>query len=136
MLRLLTFCLITALLPTKTYADESESPPPLSNTIRWSTASEVENFGYDVYRGLAEEGPFERITEDPIPGAGTTDTPSRYSFVDDTIAPADFEGILAEARSLQKTRIIVINPINNEIILLDSHRETLKKADDLFESPD
>ncbi len=57
------------------------------NFIRWSTASEVDNFGYDVYRGGSEEGPFERQTEKPMLGAGTTDEPSHYEFADDGIDP-------------------------------------------------
>ena len=61
--------------------------PPYRNTVRWSTASEVDNFGYDVYRGTSAEGPFERLTKDPVPGAGTTDEPQKYSFVDETIDP-------------------------------------------------
>lgn len=63
---------------------EDEKP---SKTIKWATASEVDNFGYDVYRSESEEGPFDRLTEDPIEGAGTTDEPSYYQFVDDTIDP-------------------------------------------------
>ena len=55
-------------------------------------------------------------------------------IIDEMIAPPDFERLLAEARSLQKARTIVLNPIHNEIILLDSHRATLSKADDLMEA--
>lgn len=65
-------------------AAEDEKP---SKTIKWATASEVDNFGYDVYRSEKEDGPFDRLTEDPIEGAGTTDEPSYYKFVDDTIDP-------------------------------------------------
>jgi len=61
--------------------------PPYRNTVRWSTASEVDNFGYDVYRGNSKDGPFERITTDPVPGAGTSDETHKYSFVDEKIAP-------------------------------------------------
>jgi len=57
------------------------------NTIKWSTASEVDNFGFDVFRGDSAEGPFERINEDTIEGAGTVDEPQSYRFVDDTIDP-------------------------------------------------
>jgi TorA maturation chaperone TorD len=55
-------------------------------------------------------------------------------IIDETLTPSCFEGLLAEARCLQKTRIIVLNPIQNEIILLDSRRATLRKADDLIEA--
>ncbi len=57
------------------------------NTLRWSTASEVDNFGFDVYRAESEEGPFVRLNDSPIPGAGTSDVPTYYEYVDDTIAP-------------------------------------------------
>ena len=59
----------------------------LANTPRWTTASEVENFGYDVFRGDAEEGPFAKLTESPLAGAGTTDETKKYEFRDDTIDP-------------------------------------------------
>jgi hypothetical protein len=68
-------------------APTAESATVWKNTLRWSTASEVDNFGYDVYRGEREEGPFVRLNETPVPGAGTTDLPARYVYVDDTIDP-------------------------------------------------
>lgn len=75
----------------ETASEETASAPvepsPTSNAIRWTTASEVGNYGYDVYRADSPAGPFERLTEQPIPGAGTTDTPSHYEYVDDTIVP-------------------------------------------------
>jgi len=61
--------------------------PPFRNTVRWSTASEVDNFGYDVYRGTSKDGPFERLTVDPVAGAGTSDETHKYSFVDEKIDP-------------------------------------------------
>lgn len=71
-----------------------ESPPqaatpdpgePLSNRLKWSTASEVDNFGFDIYRSTSEEGPFDRLTAQPIPGAGTVDEPRYYEYVDTAI---------------------------------------------------
>lgn len=59
----------------------------IANTVRWSTASEQDNFGYDVYRGNAEEGPFTKLNPEPIAGAGTTDVSHSYEFRDDAIDP-------------------------------------------------
>ena len=64
-----------------------EEPEPLHNTLKWTTASEVDNFGFDIYRSRSEEGPFERITSEPLPGAGTTDEPQSYVFEDSAIEP-------------------------------------------------
>ncbi len=57
------------------------------NTLKWSTASEVDNFGYDIYRSTREDGPFTRVTENMIEGAGTTDLISQYQFTDRNIDP-------------------------------------------------
>jgi hypothetical protein len=59
----------------------------LANILKWSTASEVDIFGFDIYRSVDEDGEFERINDDPIPGAGTTDEPQYYVFIDDSIEP-------------------------------------------------
>ena len=59
----------------------------LSNTAHWSTASEEENFGYDVYRGDAEQGPFVKLTKQPMLGNGTTSETHKYKYVDDSIDP-------------------------------------------------
>lgn len=53
-----------------------------TNTITWSTASESDNFGFDIYRAEHPEGPFVRITPQPVVGAGTTDLPREYRYVD------------------------------------------------------
>ena len=76
----------------------------IANTPKWSTASELENFGFDVYRGDSEDGPFERITETPIKGAGTSDEPHSYSFRDDTIDPCKDYWYYVEAISTSGTR--------------------------------
>ena len=62
-------------------ATEAEVEAP-KNTLKWTTASEVDNFGFDIFRGMSEEGPFEKMTDDPLPGAGTTDEPQSYLWED------------------------------------------------------
>ena len=47
----------------KTAGEQSAEAP--KNLLRWSTATESENFGYDIYRGESEDGPFERLTKIP-----------------------------------------------------------------------
>lgn len=78
-------------LSTGCASTEGDSPEPadepLVNTLKWTTASEVDNFGFDIYRSLDKDGPFDRITDDPLPGAGTIDEPQKYVLVDAEIDP-------------------------------------------------
>ena len=69
--------------------DQSKVPAAerVTNTARWTTASESDTFGYDVYRGDSEDGKFVRISKKPILGHGTTSETNKYEFVDDTIDP-------------------------------------------------
>lgn len=65
------------------------SPAALARprVVRWSTATEFESYGYHVYRGPTPDGPFERLTDDPLPGAGTTDVPQHYRYEDTSAEP-------------------------------------------------
>lgn len=81
-----------------------EEQAPLANTLRWRTASEVDNFGFDVFRGLAEEGPFEKLNDETIPGAGTTDEPQQYAYVDETIEPGTEYWYYVESISIAGVR--------------------------------
>jgi hypothetical protein len=86
-------------------APPAGSPAPaLSNTIKWSTASEVENFGYDVFRGDKEEGPFTRLNAKTIAGAGTVDEPRAYQYVDASIEPGKAYWYYVESISLAGVR--------------------------------
>jgi hypothetical protein len=69
--------------------DQSKVPAEqrVTNTARWTTASETNTFAYDVYRGDSENGKFVKITKKPILGNGTTSETHKYEFVDDTIDP-------------------------------------------------
>jgi hypothetical protein len=76
----------------------------LGNTVKWSTASEEDTFGYDVYRGEKEDGPFARLTKTPILGAGTTNDTHKYQFVDDVADPCEDHWYYVEEITTQGTR--------------------------------
>lgn len=80
--------LAVALLLTAAAAGRGEekpkagTPEPPKLTIKWSTSSEVDNYGFWVMRGDSEEGPFKQANPKPVPGAGNSDLPRKYSFDD------------------------------------------------------
>lgn len=83
---------------------EEPADEPVVNTLKWTTASEVDNFGFDIYRSLSEDGPFDRITDEPLPGAGTIDEPQKYVFVDSEIDPTKDYFYYIESISLGAVR--------------------------------
>ena len=76
-------------IPVGECGDQSAVPADqrIANTARWTTASEQDNFGFDVFRGDSEKGEFSKLTKEPILGAGTSDETHKYEFRDDTIDP-------------------------------------------------
>ena len=50
--------------------------------VEWETGSELDNLGFHLYRGLTENGPWERLTASLIPGLGSSPEGKRYSFLD------------------------------------------------------
>ena len=59
-----------------------ESVPKGKVVINWSTESEEDNYGYNIFRAETEDGPFKKINDEIIQGAGTTSDPNEYVFVD------------------------------------------------------
>jgi hypothetical protein len=54
--------------------------------VRWTTLSEKDNLGFNVYRSLEETGGWAMINEALIPGAGTTSAATDYSFLDTEVS--------------------------------------------------
>lgn len=50
--------------------------------LSWSTATEQDNFGFNVYRSDTEAGEYAKINDQLIPGHGTSAQPHDYSFGD------------------------------------------------------
>jgi hypothetical protein len=98
--------LIAALITGLVFFSDSPADEDIgiSNRIKWVTASELNNFGFDVFRGDSEEGAFVRVNENTIPGAGSSDTPNQYEFVDDTIAAETVYWYYVESISMSGVR--------------------------------
>ena len=97
---LLSVILVGSIFLSFAHAEEGG----ISNKLKWVTGSELNNFGFDVFRGDDEEGPFVRINEDTIAGAGSIDTPTNYQFIDDTIEPGKAYWYYVESISMSGVR--------------------------------
>ncbi len=85
------------------------------NVLRWSTRAEKETVGFDVYRAERREGPFERLTAQPVPGAGATAEMQSYAYEDASIDPAKeyfyyVECVRANGERLRVTGVIRAKP--------------------------
>lgn len=97
-------CLSISLLTAGCAGGLPASRDRLTNAITWATASESDNFGFDVYRSESRSGPFERLTVEPIAGGGTTDLPRNYRFEDDDIEAGQEYFYYVESISLSGER--------------------------------
>ncbi len=53
--------------------------------VEWSTASELETAGFNLYRSESPEGPFTRINERLIPGSPDPLTGGSYEYLDSDV---------------------------------------------------
>ncbi len=60
----------------------SQNPSGAGVLLRWSTLSEVNNYGFEVQRGAQPGGNFVTVSGAFIPGHGTTTVPRDYSYAD------------------------------------------------------
>jgi len=125
------------LLCAPAFADEEkkEQEPEYKNTVRWKTASEVDNFGFDVFRSTTEDGEFECINETTLEGAGTSDLPHDYAFVDDTIDPDQeyfyyVESISMDGVREQFTPIIRAKPKRSSRKSADGNQQSAGESKD------
>ena len=55
--------------------------------LNWTTASELENAGFNIFRSEAKEGTFVKVNASLIQGAGTTSDRNAYTWIDTTAKP-------------------------------------------------
>lgn len=58
-----------------------------SVVIEWSTASELDTIGFNIYRGETQDAIAMQINEQMIPAAADALTGSDYQYVDSTVQP-------------------------------------------------
>ncbi|MCK4296430.1 MAG: T9SS type A sorting domain-containing protein [Candidatus Marinimicrobia bacterium] len=51
-------------------------------TLNWTTESEVENLGFNIYRSFYPSGQFTIINDQLIPGHGNTSSRNEYQYID------------------------------------------------------
>ena len=56
-----------------------------SVAIKWSTATETNNLGFNIYRSDTKDGKYIKLNARLIEGAGTDATPHDYSVTDDNV---------------------------------------------------
>ncbi len=100
--------------------------------INWTTESELNNAGFNIYRSTSRTGNFRLINSKLIKGAGTTGEKNIYQFIDTTAKPnvsyyyriedIDFRG----KRTILATRPIrgVFSPTNKAITRWASLKST------------
>lgn len=79
------------LVASMAIADEAKEPQRADEepkiVLRWTTASEVDNYGFFVLRSETEEGPFMVLNKTPIPGAANSEVPKDYVYEDVEVIP-------------------------------------------------
>ena len=73
----------TTIPPTVISLDEFKAIPGNRKvTIIWSTASEIDNAGFNIYRSTEEDGTYTKINTELIPANGSAVISATYQFVD------------------------------------------------------
>lgn len=61
------------------------TPDHKQNIINWSTASETDNAGFNIYRSSSENGDYMKINDELIPAEGSPTEGALYEFTDTTV---------------------------------------------------
>jgi hypothetical protein len=53
--------------------------------LNWTTASEIDNAGFNLYRAESEDGEYVKINDSLIPAMGTPTQSATYQFIDEEV---------------------------------------------------
>jgi hypothetical protein len=54
-------------------------------TLVWSTASEIDHAGFNIYRADLEDGEYNKINDSLIPSSGSSTHGASYKFIDTNV---------------------------------------------------
>ncbi|MEI6126353.1 MAG: hypothetical protein WCQ99_07330 [Pseudomonadota bacterium] len=66
-----------------TLASFTATPKAGKVILKWSTASEIDNAGFNLYRSTSEDGDYIKINAALIPAVGSATQGASYDFIDD-----------------------------------------------------
>ncbi|MBN2424367.1 MAG: T9SS type A sorting domain-containing protein [Calditrichaceae bacterium] len=95
-------------------------------SLAWTTASEINNLGFNIYRKGIEEESWKQVNDALIPGAGSVSYESGYIFVDKSVIGGLTYEYLLESMSLDGSRsedmtIEVAVPLPDHFVLFNNY---------------
>ena len=93
--------------------------------INWTTESELDNAGFNIYRSTSQTKDFHRINTKLIQGAGTTGERNTYQFIDKTAKPdVAYYYRIEDVDLLGTRRILKTYQLRGVIAPIDKHITT------------
>jgi len=96
--------LAQAATPAAKPSPSAAAPAKKSIKLKWSTASEVDNYGFFLMRGDSKEGPFKQMNDKALPGGNNSDVPRKYEFEDKQVKDGQTYYYFIESISTQGVR--------------------------------
>lgn len=92
----------------------------VENVLKWTTRWEKDNAGFYVFRATSKDGPFERLTTELLPGAGSSEGSRDYRYVDSAIEVGREYFYVVEAVKTSGERVKVTGVMRAAAKQLDS----------------
>jgi len=112
-------------------------------TLAWTTASELQNLGFNIYRSSSEdENNWQMINNEIIPGQGNTSQETDYEFVDENVTSNEtyryrLESISVNGQVELLQTIETTVPVPDKFVLFNNHPNPFNPTTNLrFQLPD
>jgi hypothetical protein len=94
--------------------------------LNWTTASELDNQGFNIYRAEADENNWQQINSQLIAGQGTTSQSSDYAFVDSKVVGGEtyrykLESVSNNGLRVDEKTIEVNIPLPDQYVLFNNY---------------